>query len=255
MYDTRCGVLFIATGVVFRKEAEFAAASVKRFMPNLPTALMSDATVNCDSFDHFILIDKPSYSFIDKILPLAKSPFEFTLFLDTDTCVLTGVEDLFELLEKYDLAAAYEPARYLYNIGGVASAFPEINTGVILFRNDDRFKHWLAIWHQLYQEEIDAKKLQGREAWHDQLSFTQMLYRSDLRFFCLPPEFNCRVVFPQYVSGPVRILHGRGKSPHRFCKLGRWLNRSIGPRLLNPNPTRIPAQLLTTMRLFLSLRI
>ena len=64
----RCGVLFIATGVAFLKEAEFAAA--------------------------------PSYSFIDKILPLARSLFESTLFLDTDTCVLTRVEEVFEGIEK-----------------------------------------------------------------------------------------------------------------------------------------------------------
>jgi len=47
----------------------------------------------------------------DKILPLLDSPFNRTVFLDTDTQVCSEFFELFDLLDRFDLAVAHAPWR------------------------------------------------------------------------------------------------------------------------------------------------
>ncbi|MGD1716608.1 hypothetical protein [Dapis sp. BLCC M172] len=44
---------------------------------------------------------------------------------------------------------------------------------------------------------------------HDQPSFREALYHSNLRVATLIPEYNCRFVMAGYVDREVKILHGR----------------------------------------------
>jgi hypothetical protein len=65
----------------------------------------------------------------------------------------------------------------------------------------------------------------------DQATFRVALYQSEVRFTVLPPEYNCRFVFPAYVQGPVRILHGRGPD---LEGVERQINEVSGPRVFVP---------------------
>jgi hypothetical protein len=162
--------------------------------------------------------------------------------------------NIFELLQRFEMAAAAEPGRYLYEIEGVPSAFPELNTGVLLYTRNNAVLDLITDWEQLYRDEIASKLAVGVRPWHDQLSFTRAIYSSKICFFMLPPEFNARVLMPQMVSGPITICHCRLKRPDRYLKeLGR-LNESINPRNINPNPRRIPEIVVRTFSLFLTLK-
>lgn len=48
---------------------------------------------------------------------------------------------------------------------------------------------------------------------HDQHSFREVLYHSDLRFLILPPEYNLRPGYPAYIgkNTKIRIIHSREK--------------------------------------------
>src|SRR5579859_6488757 len=48
--------------------------------------------------------------FADKIDAMTRSPFAQTIYLDTDTFVAAEITELFELLERFDIAAAHAPA-------------------------------------------------------------------------------------------------------------------------------------------------
>ena len=133
----------------------------------------------------------------------------------------------------------------------MSAAFPELNTGVVLYKNTGAVLELIRQWDEMYRSEIASKKLAGVRPWHDQLSFTRAIYGSKLSFFMLPPEFNARVLMPQAVSGPIRIAHCRLKRPDRYeADLGK-LNQSINPRNINPNLKRIPELVRRTLSLFL----
>ena len=245
------GVLYVATGRKFVAEAEVSAGSVKSVMPEFPIALASDCGSTSRHFDIQFKIKDAAYSFIDKILALKTTPFERTLYLDTDTFLLEQVNSLFDLLERFDLAAAFEPARFLYDITGVPSSFPELNTGVILYNSCPLVFNAVDEWHRLYAEEIERKRLAGEKAWHDQLAFTRMVFASKIAFFVLPPEYNARVLLPQQVSGTVKIVHSRIRNPDHYRSELAFLNlASATARVFNPNPKRIMEYLMATGRLF-----
>jgi hypothetical protein len=241
------GILYVASGDKYLREAEVSARSVKRAMPHLSIALVSDLQSREPGFDHQFPIRQVAHSFIDKIAALKQSPFQRTLFLDSDTNVLQPLGDIFTILDRFDIAAALEPARYLYQLSGVPDSFPELNTGVILYRKSEAVFATIDRWLEFYQEENERKRRAGEPTWHDQLSFTRAIWQSALRLFILPPEWNYRAPFPQYVSGPVKIFHGRLKDRHSDV---HFVNRDTTPRIFCPNPRRYPSMLANTLRLF-----
>ena len=244
------GVFYIATGERFVREAEASATSLRKQMPGLPVALASDCETNSSIFDIQIPVSDPHHNWVDKVKILRLSPFQRTLFLDTDTTVLAPFGDLFVLLDRFEVGVAFEPGRYLGPLEGVPDYFPEFNTGVLLFNASPAVFAMFDRWLELYEAELRAQRAAKQPLHHDQPSFTQALYESRISFFVLPPEWNFRAIFPQFAGGLVRIFHGRLK---RTSSDLRFVNKSIFPRVLSPNPRRLPGILSDTIRLFCTL--
>lgn len=248
------GILYVATGTRYLAEAEWSARSVRRVSPKIPLAIVSDCSPSDNLFDVRMHLPNPTFSFQDKIIPLIKTPFEQTLFLDTDTFAIKPVDEIFELLVRFDICAAADPGRYLYPIAGVSDAFPELNTGVVLYKRNDEVLALIRQWDEMYRNETALRISGGMGPLGDQISFTRAIYNSKLSFFMMPPEFNARVLMPEGVSGPIRIAHCRLKNPERYeATLGK-LNESVSPRNINPNPRRIPEIVRRTFSLFFALQ-
>lgn len=216
------GVIYVAFGQKYISEVLVSAASLKRSMPDLPVTLFCDVEVACPYVDQVVRADGDD-SFpgcAAKIPHIAASPYDQTLFLDSDTYVCGTLAPLFALLDAFDLAAAHAPTRAIYEVEGVPDTFPELNTGVILFRRSPDVQSALSRWADLflrYLERLRRDEIRWLRAadrrWHalnDQGVFREALYRSSVRVAILPPEYNCRFSAPGFVDGPVRILHGRG---------------------------------------------
>jgi hypothetical protein len=225
------GVVYVATGPRFIAEAVESARTVRACMPGLPIVLFADREAPGGVFDDVLPVVNPQRSFIDKIEPLGRSPFARTLFLDTDTFVVAPCLELFELLDQFDLGVAHEPGRYQYPIRLVPEAFAEFNTGVLLYRNTPEVAHFWRTWLRFYRRDWERNLREGRRP-YDQISFTQVLYRSALRFYVLSPEYNFRTVFPHSMAGTVKIVHGRDLKPADL----KALNTSAAPRFFCPNP-------------------
>jgi len=206
------GILYIATGRRYTAEAAGSARSAKAHMPELPVGLLCDdvASAKTTEIDFVAGLPTPTHSLLDKVVGLPQSPFERTLFLDTDTLVIEPVHELFQLLDHFDLAAAHAPWRWVRPVDACPECFPELNSGVLLFRRTPNLLRFFARWEALYREQLAAP----RKPPHDQPAFRQALYESDLRFTILPPEYNLRTPFPAFAGGnaQVKILHGRGPS-------------------------------------------
>jgi alpha-N-acetylglucosamine transferase len=193
------GALYIATGEDFIREAEIAVKSLHEEMPELRKAIVTDGSVSPTGFDQVIKLDDPSYGFRDKIAGLRQTPYDQTVFLDTDTYVYDDFSELFDILSKFDIAATHNQNRDLHTYNPeVPKCFPEYSTGVLAY-NKFIAEPLIDEWDNVY----DGDEL------GDQPSFRKVLYKSDIRVATLPREYNCAIKSPGHVVKPVKIFHGR----------------------------------------------
>ncbi len=217
------GVLYAATGSNYRKEARQSARSLKEWMPDYPIAIHTDFPEEFprELFDFVEKIEKPQFSYVDKIPPLLSSPFKNTLFLDTDTLIVGRIDELKELLSRFELAYCHDTARFsgwdVQQYQQYSKAFPEPNSGVILFRNSDKVRCLFRNWYRIYQKQMASNS----KPKHDQASFREAVYLSDLNFTILPPEYNLRTVFPFFIGKRMyaKILHGDEKTMRRAARI------------------------------------
>jgi hypothetical protein len=199
------GIIYAATGEQFVREAVISAQSVREIHPDMSITLFSDVGSDHTVFDSIITLDEPEYGFGDKITALPKTPYDRTLFLDTDIYVCEDISSIFDLLDRFDLAAAHNHNREApeaAELNDVPDSFPEYNTGVLLYNDTADSMELLRAWKQHYLR-------RRKQDPHDQPSFRQALYESDIRFATLTPEFNCMVRYPGHVRNRVRMCHAR----------------------------------------------
>lgn len=212
--------VYSATGTRFVDEALTSAKSVKNVMPDVQRILYTDAEQSLRGdldyvFNYVRTISDPDFAYRDKIRPLIGLEFDKVVFLDTDTYMLNEISDVFELLNVFDLAFCHSPIRYCpdYFVEGVSPAFAEPNTGVLAFRRSPGVVELLKEWDQLYLKQMEG----GSPPGHDQPSFREVVYKSEVKFCVLPCEYNLRTVFPYFKGGGIeaKILHGRGSNLDR----------------------------------------
>ena len=207
------GALYIVVGkrALYLDAVRRSAASLKRAMPDLPIAIVSDGPID-GPFDHQIQIAESDPAKIDpgavpcrsKIIGMKQSPFEQTLYIDADTLVLRDLGEVFELLDGFDLALAHAQGRVSFEFEDVPASFPEFNCGIIAYRSTPPVESFLDDWLREYDDLIPR-----RPKTQDQPSFRRVAYRSaGLRIATLTSEFNRKFDTAGYIKGPVRILHG-----------------------------------------------
>ena len=208
------GIIFIAIGEKWRNEAILAATKVKRFMPEIPITVFTDQFFNSPVFDDVQVAEPCLNPLLTKTLWMSQSPYEHTLFLDTDIHLCDNIDDIFMLLDRFDLAVPHAPYR-LSGMGlsiplpdfltsDVPPSFPGMNTGMILFKRSEKVLSFLNNWGE-YHLKLCAIAPKAP----NQPAFRTALYRSDLCFAIIPEEYHCRFIYPFKVCGKVKALHGR----------------------------------------------
>ena len=197
------GVLFIVTGAKYTSAAVEAAQSVADTNPQLGIALFTDQPVKDGPFHYVAQMGEGSSRRKHEFV--ARSPFKETLYLDSDTRVTTSLDDLFRLLEKFDMAGAHvrfreSPKRLVSYSSDIPRAFPQINCGVMLYRKCQQVDDLFADWCRIYDEGGFKR---------DQIPFREALWRSSLRFYVFGPEYNKRYIPLSRFGGepPPTILH------------------------------------------------
>ena len=106
------GVIYIAyTKQIYIDEAIFSANSLKKHNPNLSVTIFTDYKLTNDCFDNVIIFPSDTFKFRCKQNFLIDSPYESTLYIDTDTFINDNIEDMFILLEKFDVCMVHDYAR------------------------------------------------------------------------------------------------------------------------------------------------
>jgi lipopolysaccharide biosynthesis glycosyltransferase len=233
------GVVMAAFGQKYVDLAYQAAKSLLQHNPGLEVDLFTDAERNQGPFSRIHVLD--AVWIRSKVDAMLQSRFDKTLFLDVDLYVLADLGDVFEVLDKFDIAATHDQyrnsihARRVYR-KRMENAFPQINSGVFGFRQSEKVTNFLQEWKQ----EI---KIQG--IGKDQPSLRELFWNKDLRLSVLPAEYNLwdlslidqmkpalhtapRILhsdifrdFPEPPSGSDVLIHYLGKA--RAHKLGLLL--------------------------------
>jgi len=262
------GVVYIATGRQYVDEALKSAASLKAMSPSIHVTAFSDEQVNSSHIDNTVVINGTphcerqrasdasdstriqavgqSKGMLNKVRYIGRSPYERTLFLDSDTYVADDITDLFSLLDRFDIAVAHAPHRSPRGAAErrrfqeIPQGFVVMNTGVILFKKSEGTAAFFSEWLRLCQEEyLDC---------NDQASFRVALYHSDLRIATLTPEYNYRFRKRLCINGSLKILHGR--HPH-LPIVAKQAEALVAAGIAGP---LVASQRSHLVRLFLSVR-
>lgn len=220
------GVIYAASGADYVDLACASARSLRHWNPGLAVDIFTDDPVPPGLFDRVHPLTRPGPR--AKLTAMRETRFARTLFLDADTLVVGPFGDLFDLLDRFDCAAAHDMRRAspLIREGGVRTpyAFPQLNSGVLLYRRSPAMDALLAEWERRFHAE---------GARRDQPILKDLLWTSDVRFHVLPPEFNLRRLTLLDAWEPLdarpTILHSHRLMDHMDAGY-----RPVGPRIADP---------------------
>lgn len=180
-----------------QNEVEQSMDSVRAVMPDL-------ALVNQ------IVARHSPYWYVDWISALIDSldlPYDRFVFFDSDVYALEPFDDIFTVLEHYDLTSTHAPARQTTDMPfAMPDAFCEFNTGVLGYCNNPAIESFFLLWLETLIRHVS---ITGD---NDQAPLRIALWESPtVRAWVMPPEYNCRFGFGGFAAGKVKLLHGRGQ--------------------------------------------
>jgi len=188
------------------REVRYSIKSLKKRYPNLHTTLFTDKDLKIKQFDDVKIVSIEGERVKQEYL--LDSPYDNTLYLDSDTGIVGDIECLFGLMERFDIAATQDLMRKdpkkskLYqDYANIPDGFPEYAGGVILFRKSPAIHKFFELWRKNFAVWY---KLTGIVK--DQPSFRVSLWQCEgLHIHTLPPEFNIRT--KKYDNVVPRIFH------------------------------------------------
>ncbi|SIN78647.1 hypothetical protein SAMN05444002_0392 [Vannielia litorea] len=199
------GFVFAVSGAAYVPLALRAAESLRLHHPDHPIDLFCDQPVTAEIFTQVIPLENSWFR--PKFEAMQRSRFDRTILLDADVLCIAPMNDVFSVLDRFDLAAAHEPRRNskvaVSNLAEpLPAAFPQLNTGVLAFCKDPRVS-------ALAERVVTTLQTSGLD--RDQPVFRACVYESDLRLWVLPDEYNFMTIelleaYTEQFAAP-RILH------------------------------------------------
>jgi len=204
------GVIYYAVGEKYLTEATESAESLKS-NNNIHVTLFTDQNPESNIFDNVIEVESKGSPFLDRIKCFLQSPYEKTLYMDTDTIVAGDIGPIFEMLNRFDIVARLDPFR---NTAGehwgddqtninVPQAFPEYQCGVFGYRDADCIKDLFIMWEERYSEVVETDLI-------DQPFFREAVYHTDVHIGTLPSEYNLLVNNMNCLQNEAVIFHFNG---------------------------------------------
>jgi hypothetical protein len=232
------GVLYIAFGERYVREAIYSASTL-RAHSDVPVTLFADRDVASPDIDR-VEVFEPTHKRA-KVEMLPRSPYDRTLYLDSDTRILDDVSPLFDLLDRVDIAAARDYVRRSHRwaaaipeYAAIPEVFGEFNCGVLLYRRSEATAALLEGWNATFQRYRHLTRGQ------DQASFRMAMWSSDIRYGVLPSEWNRRSAFRQWKTAS-RARRAGVPLPWR-PRILHWHGLDRPGILDRINPSRRPAK-------------
>ncbi len=217
MQDQSTGFLYVAFGNRHTMEAIISAQSLRKACPKGTIAVVTDQSVSDPVFDQVIQDVAPEMTktgnFHVKIAGLRKTPFERTIFIDTDTLICGDLSSTFALLDRFDLVVTHNAWRVDRAFEENAKPYSEVpldfmtfNTGFLAFASRPVIDDLLQAWAERMTQQI----VEHSET-NDQPAFRWALYQSAVRFVVLSNAHNYHAHNPFMLPGyqKLMVLHDR----------------------------------------------
>ena len=189
------GILYIAFGNSFTKEAIMSYKSLRRYMKDIPVCFMTDSLERLKDLDDENLIKAeiiPNH-IRSKVDYVYLTPFKKTIYLDSDTIVVRDISDIFDSLSRFDVALTHDYARkrekyakLIPEYAEIPYSFSEVNGGVFGYVANERTEEFLMLWKKYFYQYF--KQTNG---W-DQVSLRISLWKSNVSLYHMPFEYNIR---------------------------------------------------------------
>jgi hypothetical protein len=236
----KSAVVWIAGGETYVQDAVISCESIKRWHPELPCIIATDAKNIPPVYDGVVELTPRRYPnmwyldssrYVGEAFNALRNDFDALCFLDTDTYVAAPIDDLFELADRFDISVSHGVTRQTTNtVNPIPNAFPEFEIGVMLVACNEHIKNLFADWLELFEKhpEVYGNNDQGplREA---------LWINKYINMYVLTEEYHARFGFGVCVVSTVRILHNRscGDNPHTNAQAAIEINAVGGRRLFN----------------------
>jgi hypothetical protein len=192
-----CGVLYMKWGSKAEVSFQRSLASLRKFHPELPVQvaeLPENATL------------------LDKARMMDVTPFEHTLFLDTDTVIMDRLDFAFEKSAKFGLACCICECPWARRYGGLSGDMIEYNTGVLFFTRAaqpifDLWKQHAATLDSSIIFKLGNDPQLRKMPFNDQGGFALAVEQSGMNPFILPLNWNLRPQWQWVICGPIKIWH------------------------------------------------
>lgn len=231
--------IWIVDGEKYLAEAKRSAEQVNRVMPELSTFVVDAKSFGPREHSEWYIDANRYLHLVLNALPEG----EKVLFLDSDTYMAFPVPELFNMLDRFDLALAQAPGHHTApTVEPLPDAFPEFNIGVVAMRNNPQVRD---LWQEVYRQQVAHSEVYGN---NDQSALREVLWNlpvvedrmeihPPLRYAVLPNEYNCRFNFGCQVRDLVRILHGHAANYDEIVdslNAGYRVGNELPPRLWHP---------------------
>jgi len=141
---------------------------------------------------------------IAKAKALLNSPYEKTIFLDTDTIVHRNtINDIFDVLDEFEFTCCYANCNPYEG-----TIYPDLNTGLLGVRNNTFTKQQLNIWISNSKEDRN-----DQEAFRDQI-----FMKNKIKFHTLPTYFQFRWYIYQSYPRQAVITHDHDPSKNKVAR-------------------------------------
>ena len=226
------GILYKATGDRYVEEADTSAASAKQHAPELTTALITDQTqVELPHIDLLLESDRdlePDNS--SNILYPDMSPFDRTIYLDTDTMIHDDISHLFNILDPNDIGVTLAPN--LARVPTLPEPYRSFSGGILVFDTCPPVNRFFERWHDTYWEWREQSNITK-----NQPALSAALHESGLDIHVLPMEYNTFLSIGNSVGFlyfDCKISHGRPQS--MLPQIVEELNQELGRRVYFVGP-------------------
>jgi Nucleotide-diphospho-sugar transferase len=201
-FMTRRGVIYCATNHVAYFEAALTSAIVLRHLnPELPITIVCDSPIYCTlplhAYGIFTIVANPTLAgnFLSRSLKTQLnhfSPYEETLYLDSDILPMQPITPIWDYLASADCAMVVDRmptiadcdhiavAEKAYTLATLPGRTTQFNSGVMLWRKNHHttqlFQQWQREWSRFQK--------------HDQLALVRALAQTQLSVARLPVNYN-----------------------------------------------------------------
>lgn len=211
------GASWVVWGEEHMQEAYRSVASVRRF--GLPTCIVTDHTTGVEPgrFDEIRRIDFQTPGLARDWHVLDESPFEQTLYIDSDVLMLQPAELGFSAAMRYGFAVTHAQSTHCYT--SEEGELCHYSTGLIFF---DRRHAVFPIVRDGWRTFIDEYSARGQNGFYcDQPGFSITLWRLGINPFVLPHTWNLAPLMlatGTWVNYGVKFWHSMIDPPAEFLE-------------------------------------